>query len=60
MEEVLSVLHEIDFLEEKIRLLPAEAFLRKEFLRSLLQLVICTLDLFDVDLLLLFQKCLEI
>ena len=60
MEEVLSVLHEIDFLEEKIRLLSAEAFLRKEFLRSLLQLVICTLDLFDVDLLLLFQKCLEI
>ena len=56
MEKVLSVLHEIDFFEEQVCLLPTQAFLREELLRGLLQLIVCTLDLFDVDLLLLFYK----
>ena len=55
MEKVLSVLHEIDFFEEQVGLLPAQAFLREELLRGLLQLIVCTLDLFDVDLLLLIH-----
>lgn len=53
MEEVLPIFHEIDLLQEQISLLTAEALLRKHRSRSLLELVIGSLDLLDVYLLLL-------
>lgn len=55
MEEVFAVLHEVDLLEEEVRLLLAETLLSKHLLGSLLELVIGSLDLLDVDLLFLIH-----
>lgn len=55
MEEVLPILHEIDFLQEQICLLTAEAFLREHGSRSLFELIVGSLYLLDVYLLLLIH-----
>ena len=53
MEKVLTVLHEVDFLQEEVGLLLAETLLSEHLLGCLLQLVVGSLDLLDVDLLFL-------
>lgn len=55
MEEVLSIFHEIDFLQEQVCLLAAEAFLGEHGGRRLLELIVGPLDLLDVYLLLLIH-----
>lgn len=53
MEEVLAILHEIDFLQEKVSLLLTVSFLQEHVGCCCLQLVVGPLDLLDVDLLFL-------
>jgi len=54
VEEILSVLHEIDFLEEQVGLLLTVAFVEEHLSGCLLELVVCPFDLFDVDFLFLY------
>ena len=51
--EVVSVLHEAHFLEELLRDVPAETLVLEQFGSGVLQLVVGSLNLVDVDLLLL-------
>ena len=53
MEKVFPILHEVDFLQEEVRLLLAETLLSEHLLGCLLQLVVGPLNLLDVDLLFL-------
>lgn len=51
--EVVTILHEAHFLEENVSVLATQAFFSKETSRSRLQLLVGSLNLVDVDLLLL-------
>ena len=54
MEEILSILHEIDFLEEQVGLLLTVAFVEEHLSGCLLELVVGPFYLFDVDFLFLY------
>ena len=56
VQKVVSILHEIDLLEEELCLLVADPFLLKHLSCSLLELVICPFDLSDVDSLFLSKQ----
>jgi hypothetical protein len=53
VEEVLAVLHEVNLLDKKLSLLFAESFLLEQCRSGLLELIVGSLNLFDVELLLL-------
>lgn len=55
MEEILSVLHEVDFLQEEIRLFLAVALVEEHLSCCLLELVVGPFDLFDVYFLFLIH-----
>lgn len=55
VEEVFSILHEIHLFYEQIGLFLAEALICEELRGRLLELIIRSLDLFDVDLLFLIH-----
>ena len=56
MEEIFSILHKVDLFDEQICLFLAEVFVFEQVRGCLLQLVVSSLDLFDVDLLFLLKR----
>ena len=53
MEKVLPILHKVDLFQEEICLLSTEALVREHRSSCILELIIGSLNLLDVDLLLL-------
>lgn len=53
--EIVTIFHEAYLLEEQVSLLSAESFLSEELTGSSFELIICSLDLIDVDFLFLIH-----